>query len=221
MPLYKCASVLTISVIFSYLVACPAASLLHPGSNRASSRIEYEKSTRQLTGNEQEHFLPKPISQVSGFNKRVDALDFALTLFEPGELLIPPQVVAEVLESFYSALAANSRGPWADIAERTWIRITHGALGLLMTATEGTTIPWDFVARFALDMLRHTERGYTGTYTANFVDPTLGSAIWVSFYYCALGPLTDPAAVGALAEVASCLNPKAQAWFPAKGKPTR
>ena len=94
--------------------------------------------------------------------------------------------------------------------------MTTGAIGLLMTATEGSTIPWDFVTWFALQMLGYTERGYTGMYTAYYVNPTVGNAIWVSLYQCAIGPLTDSAAVGAPAKVASCLNAKAQAWYPTR-----
>ena len=140
--------------------------------------------------------------------------------FEPGELLLPLRVAAEVLETFYTEIAINAHGPWAMNTQRIWIRITFGTLKLLMTATDGAPIPWEFVTGFGLDMLRLTERGYTGMYTAGFANPSTGNAVWVSLYQCAMGPLTDSAAVGAPARSASCLNPHAQAWFPSRGRQT-
>ena len=64
-----------------------------------------------------------------------------------------------------------------------------------MTATEGTIIPWEFVASFAMEMLKLTKLGYTGLYTANFVHPTMGNAIWVSLYHCVIGQLTNTSAI--------------------------
>ncbi len=204
---FKSASVLIISVIWSLMVTSPAASFPHAEPNQASTRVDHER------------ILQASISQVGFLDKRGKGLDLSLVSFEPGELLLPVQAAAEVLEAFYLGIAINSNGPWAKNAPRIWIRITFGAIRLLMTATEGTTIPWDFVTWFAQDMLKLTERGYTGMYTANFVNPTVGNAIWVSLYYCAIGPLTDPAAIRAPGNVAACLNPEAQAWFPMRGKP--
>ena len=158
--------------------------------------------------------------QVSSLDKRGHGRDLNLVYFEPKGLLIPIQAAAEVLEAFYTSIAINAHGPWANNTPRIWIRMTSGTIALLMTATEGSTIPWDFVTWFALQMLRYTERGYTGMYTANYVHPTAGNAIWVSLYQCVIGPLTDPAAVNAPAKVVSCLNANAQAWFPMRETPT-
>ena len=134
---------------------------------------------------------------------------------------MPIEAAAEVLEAFYLDIALNAHTSWAKIPPRIWIRITLGTVRLLMTATEGTTIPWDFVTSFALQMLKYTELGYTGMYTAMYVNPAVGNAIWVSLYYCAIGPLTDPAAVGAPPKISSCLNPEAPSWFPSRGISSR
>lgn len=216
MLLFKTAPLLSISVIWWFMVACPSASLLQLRPSGVATRSDHEKSTRPSISNDPERFLRTSNTQIRSLDKRAEDLDLALASFEPGEILLPIQAAAEVLEAFYTGIAINAHGPWANNAPRIWIRMTTGAIGLLMTATEGSTIPWDFVTWFATQMLRYTERGYTGTYTANYVNPTVGSAIWVSLYQCAIGPLTDPAAVGAPAKVASCLNAKAQAWYPTR-----
>lgn len=208
MLLFKTTSALSISIFWSFMVACPAAGLLHPSLEGASTRNDHEKSTRLSISDDHVKFPRTSFSQV-------------LASFEQEGFLVPVQAAADVLEAFYTEIAINSHGPWANNTPRIWIRITLGAIRLLMTATEGTTIPWDFVTEFALQMLRHTERGYTGMYTANFISPTMGNAVWVSLYHCAIGPLTDPAVAGTPAKVASCLNAEAPAWFPMKGTPTR
>lgn len=221
MHLFKTTSVLIILVAWSFMVACPATSLLHPKLSRTSTRRYHEKSIRPSIGDDYEKLLPTSMRQVDSLNKRGKDLDLALASFEPGGVLIPLQAAAEVLEAFYSSIATNSQGSWAKNNPRIWIKITWGTIGLLFTATEGTTVPWDFVTWFALEMLRHTERGYTGMYTQSFINPTVGNAVLVSLYHCAIGPLIDPAAVGAQAKLASCLNPEAQAWFPTRRTPTR
>lgn len=221
MHFFRTAFVLAISVHWWFDVACVAASILFSESFGASTQNNHKKSARSPISNDHEHSFRISDSQVGLLEKRGNGPDLSLVYFEPGELLIPVQAAAEILETFYTSIAINSNGPWAGNTPRIWIRITFGAIRLIMTATEGTTIPWDFVTSFALEMLRLTERGYTGTYTANFVDPTVGNAIWVSLYRCVIGPLTDPAAIGAPAEVASCLNPWAQAWVPMRGIPMR
>lgn len=214
MHLFKTSSVFTISVIWSFVVVCAVTSLLRPTPGGASTRNDHEESTGSMISNDLERVLRASVSQFGSLDKRDQDLGLALVSFEPGEFLVPLQVAAEVLETFYTDIAINAQGPWSNNAPRIWIRMTTGTIGLLMTATEGTTIPWEFVTWFALQMLRRTERGYTGMYTANFVNPTVGNAIWVSLYQCAIGPLTDPAIVGAPAKVVSCLNAKAQPWFP-------
>ena len=58
------------------------------------------------------------------------------------------------------------------------------------------------------EMLKLTEIGYTSLFTANFVHPTMGNAIWITLYHCVIGPLTDVSAVmGAPAKVAFSVNP--------------
>ena len=219
MQFFKIASGLNMAVFWSFMVACPTASVLRPNFSGALSRSDYENATRSSISNDCEPVLRRSGSHFGSLDKRNKGQDLKLVSFEPGHLLMPILEAAKRLEEFYSGIFIKSQGEWADNTPRIWIRIIFGSIGLVMTATEGTTIPWEFVTWFALEMVKLTERGYTGTYTANFVHPTRGNAIWVSLYECVIGPLTDMAAVTAPAKVVSCLNPQAQAWFPWRGTP--
>ena len=196
------------------MVTCPAASILHPKINGALSRSEYKNLVPPSISNGNEQLLRQSMKNDASLSKRRKDYVMNLVLFEPGDLLLPVHTAAEVLETFYTGIAIGANGDWATNTPRIWIRLTFGTIRLLMTATEGSTIPWSFVTDFALDMLKLTERGYTGLYTASFVNPTVGNAIWITLYRCTLGPLTDPAAVVAPARAASCLNPRAPSWFP-------
>ena len=221
MRFFKSAPLLTVSVLCWFMVACPAANILRPNPSGASTRSDHQSSGRSSISNAYEPLFRTSSSQFGSLDKRDDSHGLSLFSFEPGELFMPIQTAVEVLEAFYTGIAMNAHGEWRRKTPRIWIRITLGAIGLVMTATEGTTVPWEFVTWFALEMLKLTERGYTGMYTASFVHPTMGNTIWVSLYHCVIGPLTVPAAVGAPTTVGPCLNPNAQAWFPARGTPTR
>ena len=221
MRLVPAVSLLTVASVCSFIVACPAAGIIRPRPKGASAANDRNDSRRSSISHDQETLHRPSLSTVGSVDKRGTDPGLELVFFERKDLFIPLQAAAEALEVLYTGIATNSRGPWANYAPRTWIRMTTGTIGLLMTATEGTTVPWAFVTWFALQMLRYTELGYTGMYTANYVNPTVGNAIWVSLYQCSIGPLTDPAGIGTPAKVASCLNANAQAWFPTRGAPTR
>ena len=225
MLVLKTASVLSISVFWSFVVAYLDASLFLPKAYGASAQSGHRKITGTSINTGLETAPRTPANQRGSISKRVNDFgvnDFGLELvvFEPKDLLLPIQEAAKVLNVFYSHVAFSALGSWAENTPRTWIKISAGTLVLLMTAAEGNTIPWKFVAWFALQMLRYTERGYTGMYTANFFNPTRGIGIWVSLYRCTVVPLTDATGIGAPANVASRLNPNAQCWFPI-GRPTR
>ena len=209
--------VLTIWVLLSIV---SATSIFHAQFKEASTQLNFESSARLSIGNDLEQDTQTPIDQVGSLNKRRAGQDLLLMSFEPEELLIPIQAAAEFLEAFYTYIAVNALGDWSKLTPRIWIRISFGTIRLLMTSTEGTTIPWNFVSYFAAEMLRLAERGYTGMYTAGFVSPTMGNAIWVSLYLCTIGPLTDPAALSTPAKAVSCLNPNAPSWFPGRGPPS-
>ena len=215
MLLLKTAPLLTVSVTWSFLVAYSSAGLPHLEASSASTWSDYKESSGASIRDPPEQFVRTPPSQVGPLDKRGNDLD--LVSFEPQGFIVPVRAAAKALEAFYTSVAINANGPWTNNAPRIWIKLTTGTIVLFMTSTEGTTIPWDFVTWHALQMLRATERGYTGMYTANYVNPTAGNAIWVSLYLCGIGPLTDPAAIGAPATVTSCLNAKAQPWFPTRG----
>ena len=224
MLILKTTSVLNISVVWSFVVVYLAAALSLPEPYGALAQSGHRKLTGPPINVGLETASRTPANQRVSISKRVNDFGsnpFGLELyaFEPQDLLLPIEVAAKVLSGFYSSVALNALGSWASNTPRVWIKMTAGTLVLLMTAAEGNTIPWDFVAWFALQMLRYTERGYTGLYTAYFSNLTKGIGIWVSLYQCTIMPLTDTTGIGAPANVASCLNPTAQSWFP-KGRPT-
>ena len=225
MLVLKTASVLNILVFWSFVVVYLAASLSLPKTYGALAQSGHRKLTGIPINVGLEAAPRTPANQRVSISKRVNdfgpnAFGLELYAFEPEDLLLPIEAAAKVLSAFYSSVALNALGAWASNSQRVWIKMTAGTLVLLMTSAEGNTVPWEFVAWFALQMLRYTERGYTGLYTAHFSNPSKGIGIWVSLYRCAIGPLTDTTGNGALAKVASCLNPNAQSWFP-QAKPTR
>ena len=225
MLVLKTASVLSISVLWSFVVPYLDASFFLPKPYGASAQSGHRKLAGTPINIGLETASRTPANQPGSISKRMNdfgpnAFGLDLYAFEPQDLLLPIEAAAKVLNGFYSTVAINALGSWASNTQRVWIKMTAGTLVLLMTAAEGNTIPWDFVAWFALQMLRYTERGYTGMYTAHFSNPKKGIGIWVSLYQCAIGPLRDITGIGAPASVAPCLNPNAQSWFP-KSRPTR
>ena len=225
MLVLKTASVLSISVVWSFVMAYLDASLVLPKPYGILAQSGHRKITGTPINVSLETASQIQANQRVSISRRVNdfgpnAFGLELYAFEPEDLLLPIEAAAKVLNAFYSSVALNALGSWASNTPRVWIKMTAGTLVLLMTSAQGNTIPWDFVAWFALQMLRYTECGYTGLYTAHFSNPTKGIGIWVSLYQCTLGPLTAPTGIGAPAKVASCLNPNAQSWFP-KGRPTR
>lgn len=214
MFLLKTAPLLAVSVISSFMVAYTSASLLRLEPSDASIWSDDKVSTEPSIRNNPKQIQRTSLGQFGSLDKRGNDLRLGLASFKNEGFLVPVQAAAEALGIFYTSIAISAHGPWANITPRIWIRMTIGTVMLLITATEGTTIPWDFVSWFALQMLGYTERGYTGMYTASYVNPTAGNTIWVSLYHCAIGPFTDLAAIGAPVKVASCLNAQAQPWFP-------
>ena len=221
MHLSKIASVLIITIICLFMIACPAASLLRLSFSGTPSRSDYEKPGKTRISNDYKPFLQTSTSPFSSLDKRDGARDFTLVFFEFGNLFMLIQEAAEIFERFYTGIAHHSIGEWASFTPRIWIRITIGTLRLVMSATEGTTIPWNFVAYFAVEMLKLTERGYTGMYTATFLSPTMGNAISVGLYHCITGRFSDTTAGTAPARVESCLNPLAPAFLSSMGTPKR
>lgn len=99
-----------------------------------------------------------------------DYSDLRLVAFDEGVSISPSLAAALVLERFYTDIARGAHGPWAARYEaRRWLRVTFGAIQLVMTATEPitaaevNTIPWSFVAWFAETMLHWTRRGFLNT----------------------------------------------------------
>ena len=110
------------------------------------------------------HFVPSPdlISRYSN----------VLTI------MVPSAAASKTLAEFYlrvvakAIFEANSGSP-----EENHFFFTKGPLTLIFVADSwGKTIPWDFIARFALGMVGWTNRGFLATYDRGYwnVEGTLG-----------------------------------------------
>ncbi len=88
------------------------------------------------------------------------------------------------LMALYSTLHASASGSWASQPHSRKIAINYGRLQLLMESPL-TTIPWEFVASFALEMLSAVvQAGDPGIslYTAYYASPASCSGLWDAFY---------------------------------------
>ena len=93
-------------------------------------------------------------------------------------VLAPSAAASKAIEEFYLGVVAkaifeaNSGTP-----EENNLFFTEGPLALIFVADSwGKTIPWDFVANFAITMVNWTNRGFLATYDRGFwnVEGTLG-----------------------------------------------
>lgn len=64
---------------------------------------------------------------------------------------------------------------------------------MVISATEGHTVPWTFVKWWAQEMLPLVQNGYVATYDAYFVSPNGDAGMVVSLTCNAIGALTSAA----------------------------
>lgn len=124
---------------------------------------------------------------------------FDLIQFDNGVAITPIEDAAQFLAYFYTQVALSCQTQWSTIPPRIWIKVTLGNVQLLIAATEGYTIPWVFVRRFALDMLNLVNRGYIGTFDAYHSTPGGEGGIIFSLTCEAIGAFNAAAALIAAA----------------------
>ena len=94
--------------------------------------------------------------------------------------MLPIGTAAAIMQDFYEVLA--------EFAATTLIPASHsyrvlfGQIMLEITAPPSTIVHWILVQRFALDLLRMTERGYISTYQINFIHRPTGRMVTFSLY---------------------------------------
>lgn len=111
--------------------------------------------------------------------------DLSLIQFDHARTLAPIQLAAPLLHHFYTQIQLYARGPWSRITPRIWVKISLGSITLLLSATDGHTVPWSFVAWFAGFMVGCVDRGYVGTFDSYWVSPE-GEAGVVASFTCPL-----------------------------------
>ena len=93
-------------------------------------------------------------------------------------IIAPSAVAANTLAEFYLTILARAIFEAnAGSPERSNLFFSGGPLSLTFVAdTWGKTIPWDFVAKFTLNMVDWTNRGFLATYDQGYwnVEGTLG-----------------------------------------------
>jgi hypothetical protein len=212
---YTTPSISIVSILLFLLVVCPYSSLA-----RIPNRNSYASST-QL---DSRYFHASAHTAYSSHQLRPRVLDLTLVHFNHIETIVPIVNAAQILAHFYSQIYLGAEGPWAANSQRIWVRMTLGSLQLLMSASEGHTVPWGFVRWWALAMLQVVDKGYTGTYDAYFVTPEGDAKVIVSLTLRTIGALTSVAGVGiagngdadggGIASGGQTLNPNARPFHP-------
>ncbi|KAL6722198.1 hypothetical protein ACLMJK_001305 [Lecanora helva] len=111
------------------------------------------------------------------------AKDLKLIKFDHNDNISPVGAAAVYLTHFYTQLILAVRGPWAGLKPRTWVKITWGSIELLLTATAGGNIPWDFVEWFAEWMLEKVQQGLVAIYDSYWTDPQGAVGVLASLTY--------------------------------------
>ena len=110
------------------------------------------------------HFVPSP-DLVSRFSNTL-------------AIMAPNAVASKFLTEFYLRVVAKAIfEAGSGSPEENNLFFTQGPLALIFVADSwGKTIPWDFVANFAITMVDWTNRGFLATYDRGYwdVEGTLG-----------------------------------------------
>ncbi|KAF6239413.1 hypothetical protein HO173_002675 [Letharia columbiana] len=91
--------------------------------------------------------------------------------------LLPVQIAASVLESFYNVVIDNVRQKWIQQQQPvnsftiTWANIE------LEFSSATRTIPWNFVLAFAERLAHLTQRGFVGKYCIYYIHLPTGEEI--------------------------------------------
>lgn len=166
------------------------------------AKTSFSTSLARITNPTTSHPPPPPLQ------KRTN--DLSLIHFTHGTIITPLASAASSLQHFYTQLAIHSSpyGPWSLNHPRISLRITLGALQILMTATDLLTIPWSLVEWHALRMLAFAQKGYAGTYHAYYSRSDGVGRIVVSLSCLAMKGLAQ-AGVGAVGDAVNGVGNRA------------
>ena len=76
---------------------------------------------------------------------------------------LPLQPAVWALTQLYATIQVQAKGPWRKGPPQQVVRLVLGQIQLIMICPE-KPISWDFVQRFATQMLTLTNQGWTGVY---------------------------------------------------------
>lgn len=102
--------------------------------------------------------------------------------------ILPLRAGATALTALYSYLHASASNSWANQPYLQSIIVNYGRLQLHMYSPL-TTIPWSFVASFAMEMLQAIPRGnmYVSLYEGFYSSPASCAGLWDAVYATAQG----------------------------------
>ena len=102
--------------------------------------------------------------------------------------ILPVQEVARALTALYSVLHAGASNSWANTPYPQFITVKYGGLQLEMDSPL-TSIPWSFVASFAMEMLQAIPRGgmAVSLYEGFYSSPASCTGLWDAVYATAQG----------------------------------
>lgn len=92
--------------------------------------------------------------------------------------LLPVQIAASVLESFYNVVIDNVTQKWIYMQPVNCFTITWENIELEFSSTT-RTIPWSFVLAFAQRLVDVTRRGFVGKYNVYYIHLPTGEEISV------------------------------------------
>ena len=102
--------------------------------------------------------------------------------------MIPLRAGATALTALYSYLHASASNSWASQPYPQSITVKYGRLQLYMYSPL-TTIPWSFIASFAMEMLQAIPRGGIGVslYEGLYNSPASCAGFWEAVYATSQG----------------------------------
>ena len=93
-------------------------------------------------------------------------------------IALPIQPSAWALSQLYSSIVIKAHGSWRSGPPQHGIGARYGDLELWMFCVE-EPIPWDFVVKFASELLRTTEDGWAGLYRLMLSNAAEGLTVFV------------------------------------------
>lgn len=100
--------------------------------------------------------------------------------YETWESYIPVQLAATVFSHFYSLVLDEVQGATSSLSDPKIFQAFEWDNLRLEFSSDSTTIPWQFIARFAARMAAFSQRGFTGQFNAVYVHMATEQSIRIS-----------------------------------------